>query len=123
MALGTKWLLIEPSELRACLYCILFYCRKELEESGEELIRIKECYVQLSEESRSLEEKLKEQFEKEKQVLLSEASLHMYIGKYRSQSIQIHIENALCCKLFILQLGTNTNVFTRFLKYYLIQIQ
>ena len=60
------------------LYCILFYCRKELEESGEELIRIKECYVQLSEESRSLEEKLKEQFEKEKQVLLSEASLHMY---------------------------------------------
>ena len=78
-----------------------------MEESGEELIRIKECYVQLSEESRSLEEKLKEQFEKEKQVLLSEASLHMYIGKYRSQflcpvnmsiSIQIHIENALCCK-------------------------
>ena len=49
-----------------------------MEESGEELIRIKECYVQLSEESRSLEEKLKEQFEKEKQVLLSEASLHMY---------------------------------------------
>lgn len=63
----------------------VLYCRKELEESGEELIRIKECYVQLSEESRSLEEKLKEQFEKEKQVLLSEASLHMYIGKYRSQ--------------------------------------
>ena len=85
MALGTKWLVIEPSELHACLYCILLYCRKELEESGEELIRIKECYVQLSEESRSLEEKLKEQFEKEKQVLLSEASLHMYIGKYRSQ--------------------------------------
>lgn len=52
-----------------------------MEESGEELIRIKECYVQLSEESRSLEEKLKEQFEKEKQVLLSEASLHMYTGK------------------------------------------
>ena len=75
MALGTKWLVIKPSELRACLYCILFYCRKELEESGEELIRIKECYVQLSEESRSLEEKLKEQFEKEKQLLLSEASL------------------------------------------------
>ena len=48
-----------------------------MEESGEELIRIKECYVQLSEESRSLEEKLKEQFEKEKQVLLSEASLHI----------------------------------------------
>ena len=48
-----------------------------MEESGEELIRIKECYVQLSEESRSLEEKLKEQFEKEKQVLLSEASLYM----------------------------------------------
>ena len=118
MALGTKWLVIEPSELRACLYCILFYGRKELEESGEELIRIKECYVQLSEESRSLEEKLKEQFEKEKQVLLSEARLHMYIGKYRSQFIQIHIENALCCKLFILQLGTKTNVFTRFLKYY-----
>lgn len=45
-----------------------------MEESGEELIRIKECYVQLGEESRSLEEKLKEQFEKEKQVLLSEAS-------------------------------------------------
>ena len=49
-------------------------CRKELEESGEELIRIKECYVQLSEESRTLEQKLKEQFDKEKQMLLSEVS-------------------------------------------------
>ena len=86
----------------------VLYCRKELEESGEELIRIKECYVQLSEESRSLEEKLKEQFEKEKQVLLSEASLHNYVHWKipfsvsvpcnMSISIQIHIENALCCK-------------------------
>lgn len=71
-----------------------------MEESGEELIRIKECYVQLSEESRSLEEKLKEQFEKEKQVLLSEASLPFSVSVPRNMSIsiQIHIENALCCK-------------------------
>ena len=66
-----------------------------MEESGEELIRIKECYVQLSEESRSLEEKLKEQFEKEKEVLLSEASLHMYIGKYLSVHTNSHRKCAL----------------------------
>ena len=71
-----------------------------MEESGEELIRIKECYVQLSEESRSLEEKLKEQFEKEKQVLLSEASLpfSVFVPRNMPISIQIHIENALRCK-------------------------
>lgn len=43
-----------------------------MEENGEELIRIKECYVQLSEDSRGLEQKLKEEFDKEKQMLLSE---------------------------------------------------
>ncbi|PFX29611.1 Centrosomal protein of 152 kDa [Stylophora pistillata] len=45
--------------------------KKELEENSEELIRIKECYVQLGEESRGLEQKMKEEFEKEKQLLLS----------------------------------------------------
>lgn len=43
-----------------------------MEENSEELIRIKECYVQLGEESRGLEQKLREEFEKEKQMLLSE---------------------------------------------------
>lgn len=50
----------------------MVYYRKELEETSEELIRIKECYVQLSEESRGLEQKLKEEFDKEKQTLLLE---------------------------------------------------
>ena len=43
-----------------------------MEEHSEELIRIKECYVQLGEDSRGLEQKLREEFEKEKQMLLSE---------------------------------------------------
>ncbi|XP_078356059.1 uncharacterized protein LOC144640863 isoform X2 [Oculina patagonica] len=47
--------------------------KKDLEENSEELIRIKECYVQLGEESRGLEQKLREEFEKEKQMLLSES--------------------------------------------------
>ena len=46
--------------------------RSDLEEHSEELIRIKECYVQLGEDSRGLEQKLREEFEKEKQMLLSE---------------------------------------------------
>ena len=50
----------------------VLFQRKDLEENSEELIRIKECYVQLGEESRGLEQKLREEFEKEKQLLLSE---------------------------------------------------
>lgn len=53
----------------------MVYYRKELEETSEELIRIKECYVQLSEESRGLEQKLKEEFDKEKQTLLLEVRM------------------------------------------------
>lgn len=53
------------------LKSVLCY-RKDLEENSEELIRIKECYVQLGEESRGLDQKLREEFEKEKQMLLSE---------------------------------------------------
>ena len=49
-------------------------CRRDLEEHSEELIRIKECYVQLGEDSRGLERKLREEFEKEKQMLLSEVT-------------------------------------------------
>ena len=45
-----------------------------MEEHSEELIRIKECYVQLGEDSRGLEQKLREEFEKEKQMLLSEVT-------------------------------------------------
>ena len=45
-----------------------YFLRNELEEKNEELIRIQECYVQLSEDSRGL----REQFDKEKQALLSE---------------------------------------------------
>ena len=45
-----------------------------MEEHNEELIRIKECYVQLGEDSRGLEQKLREEFEKEKQMLLSEVT-------------------------------------------------
>ena len=48
--------------------------RRDLEELSEELIRIKECYVQLGEDSRGLEQKLREEFEKEKQMLLSEVT-------------------------------------------------
>ena len=48
--------------------------RRDLEEHSEELIRIKECYVQLGEDSRGLEQKLREEFEKEKQMLLSEVT-------------------------------------------------
>ena len=45
-----------------------------MEEHSEELIRIKECYVQLGEDNRGLEQKLREEFEKEKQMLLSEVT-------------------------------------------------
>lgn len=45
-----------------------------MEEHNEELIRIKECYVQLGEDNRGLEQKLREEFEKEKQMLLSEVT-------------------------------------------------
>ena len=51
------------------------HCRKELEDNGEELLRIKECYVQLSEESRVLEQRLKEEFDKEKDTLLAEVTI------------------------------------------------
>ena len=56
------------------LTCVVLCYRKDLEENSEELIRIKECYVQLGEESRGLEHRLKEGFEKEKQMLLSEVT-------------------------------------------------
>lgn len=46
-----------------------------MEENGEELIRIKECYVQLSEESRGLEHRLKEEFDQEKEILMAEVRL------------------------------------------------
>lgn len=52
--------------------------RRDLEEHSEELIRIKECYVQLGEDSRGLEQKLREEFEKEKQMLLSEVTSTAY---------------------------------------------
>ena len=45
-----------------------------MEEHSEELIRIKECYVQLGEDNRGLEQKLREEFEKEKQMLLYEVT-------------------------------------------------
>ena len=51
------------------------HCRKELEDNGEELLRIKECYVQLSEESRVLEQRLKEEFDNEKDTLLAEVTI------------------------------------------------
>ena len=51
------------------------HCRKELDDNGEELLRIKECYVQLSEESRVLEQRLKEEFDKEKDTLLVEVTV------------------------------------------------
>ena len=54
---------------------VFVHCRKELEDNGEELLRIKECYVQLSEESRVLEQRLKEEFDKEKDTLLAEVTI------------------------------------------------
>ena len=48
--------------------------RRDLEEHSEELIRIKECYVQLGEDTRGLEQRLRDEFEKEKKVLLSEVT-------------------------------------------------
>lgn len=51
------------------------HCRKELEDNGEELLRIKECYVQLCEESRVLEQRLKEEFDNEKDTLLAEVTI------------------------------------------------
>ena len=56
------------------------FFRKELEENSEELIRIKECYVQLGEESRELERKMKDEFEKEKQLLFSEVRGKSRVG-------------------------------------------
>lgn len=51
-----------------------------MEENSEELIRIKECYVQLGEESRKLERKMKDEFEKEKQLLFSEVRGKSRVG-------------------------------------------
>lgn len=61
------------SPYRLIKVSVLCY-RRDLEEHSEELIRIKECYVQLGEDSRGLEQKLREEFEKEKQMLLSEVT-------------------------------------------------
>lgn len=61
------------SPYRLIKISVLCY-RRDLEEHSEELIRIKECYVQLGEDSRGLEQKLREEFEKEKQMLLSEVT-------------------------------------------------
>lgn len=66
--------------------------RKELEENGEELIRIKECYVQLSEESRGLEQRLKEEFKKEKEILLAENDAKLK-SELRSSIEKQHTEN------------------------------
>lgn len=67
------------------------HCRKELEDNGEELIRIKQCYVQLSEESRVLEQRLKEEFDKEKDALLAEVTVvNNFMALYASYAYTRH---------------------------------
>ena len=73
------------------------FCRKELEENSEELIRIKECYVQLSEESRGLEQRLKEDFDKEKQIVLSEVRIY----PFREKSLNSMIFSTSCSLLLL----------------------
>ena len=65
--------------------------RRELDRMNDELLRVKECYLQLTEESRGLEARLREEFEHEKQALVEQVS------RDELSSVRAAVSERHCC--------------------------